>query len=119
MTQTCCEIVWIIDILFDQKVVGLGLVDLYCDNKVAIQIASNPIFHLRTKHIEIDCHLVRDYLSKGIIYTKFTTSDTQLADVFTKALSSPKLLSMFSNIDLINWFQGNIQERWNRPEDGC
>lgn len=90
---------------------GLGPADLYCDNKAAIQIAVNPIFHEKTKHIEINCHLVRDYLSKGIIATKFTSSNTQFADVFSKALSSPKLLNMSSNMELIDWFQDNNQKK--------
>lgn len=82
---------WIVGILSDLKVEGLGLIGLYFDNKAGIHIVANPIFHERIKHIEINCHFVRDYLTKWIIAIKFTISDTQLADVFTKALNNMKL----------------------------
>lgn len=102
MAQTYCVIVWIVGILSNLKVVGFGPTDLYCNDKATIHIAANHIFHDRTKQIEIDCHLIKNYLSNGIISTKFTTFDTQLANVFTRTLSSPKLLNMSFNIEFID-----------------
>lgn len=58
-----------------------------CDNQATIYIARNPVYHERTKHIEIDCHFVRTKLASGLISLSYTPSNTQLADVLTKLLT--------------------------------
>lgn len=88
MAQTCWEIDWILGIFSDLRVNNLTHVSLYCDNKATIQIVVNSIFHERTKYIEIDCHLIRNHLNKGVITTNFVCSYVQLVDMFTKTLSS-------------------------------
>ena len=59
---------------------------LFCDNQVALYIAANSVFHERTKHIEVDCHLVRDKILECMIKTFQVNSNAQVTDVFTKAL---------------------------------
>ncbi|XP_044500229.1 uncharacterized protein LOC123221442 [Mangifera indica] len=67
MAKTTCEIIWIHGLLKDLGVTISEAVELYCDNKAAKDISTNPVFHERTKHIEIDCHFVRDKKS-GLIH---------------------------------------------------
>ncbi|XP_019258757.1 PREDICTED: uncharacterized protein LOC109236973 [Nicotiana attenuata] len=54
--------------------------------QAALHSAKNPVFHERTKHIEVYCHFVRDCLTDGLISLHFVSSNTQLADLMTKSL---------------------------------
>jgi len=68
MTHTSCEMVWIKNLLMKFDFSQLGSMPMHCDNQSAIYIAQNPVFHERTKHIEIDCHVVRDVWTKKVIF---------------------------------------------------
>ena len=85
MASTTKEIVWLRWLLADMGVSFSYPTLMYCDNKSAIQIAHNSVFHERTKHIEIDCHLTRHHLKHGTITLPFVPSSLQLAELFTKS----------------------------------
>ncbi|XP_026443007.1 uncharacterized protein LOC113342801, partial [Papaver somniferum] len=86
LAHSTSEIVWLRWLLEDMGVTLSEPTPLYCDNKAAIHIAHNDVFHERTKHIEIDCHFVRHQYKKRIINLSFVSSELQPADLFTKAL---------------------------------
>ena len=46
-------------------------VTLHCDNRSALHIARNPVFHERTKHIEVDCHFTRDKVMEGLLQLSY------------------------------------------------
>ena len=68
---------------------------MHYDNQFAIYIAQ-IVFRERTKHIDVDCHFVRDVWIKMVIMFQFTPSLKQLADLLTKA-ASPHVFSNFCN----------------------
>ena len=64
---------------------------IYCDNLSSIQLARNPVFHARTKHIEVHYHFVREQVLAGDIDLVYVGTEEQVADIFTKALGAEKL----------------------------
>ncbi|XP_058755682.1 secreted RxLR effector protein 161-like [Vicia villosa] len=59
---------------------------LHCENKSAIAMAKNPVFHSRTRHINIKHHFIRSVIENGDVELVFCSSQEQLAYIFTKAL---------------------------------
>jgi hypothetical protein len=91
MALVTCELIWLKQLLKELQFEDTRPMTLICDNQAALHIASNPVFHERTKHIEIDCHFVREKIESGDIVTNFVNSNDQLADVFTKSLRGPRI----------------------------
>ncbi|KAI5311255.1 hypothetical protein L3X38_000302 [Prunus dulcis] len=60
--------------------------ELHCDNKLAIDIAHNPVQHDRTKHVEVDRHFMKEKIEKKIIHLPFVKSKDQLVDILTKVV---------------------------------
>ncbi|MCI25689.1 hypothetical protein A2U01_0046880, partial [Trifolium medium] len=98
MAATACELTWLKQLLQQLKLGDVKAMKLICDNQAALHIASNPVFHERTKHIEIDCHFVRDKVLSGEILTDFVGSNDQLADIFTKSLRGPRVESICNKL---------------------
>ncbi|WKA05692.1 hypothetical protein VitviT2T_023641 [Vitis vinifera] len=86
MTGACCELTWLRYLLKDLGVLHQEPTLLYCDNKAALHIVANPVFHECTRHIEMDCHYIRDKIQDGSIITRHVSSAHQLADILTKPL---------------------------------
>uniref|UniRef100_A0A2N9EVX1 Reverse transcriptase Ty1/copia-type domain-containing protein n=1 Tax=Fagus sylvatica TaxID=28930 RepID=A0A2N9EVX1_FAGSY len=84
------ELAWIRQVLCD---LGLYLPSaplIWCDNTSALALASNPVFHGCTKHIEVDYHFFHKRVVHGDLSLQFISTDDQFADFFTKALPSPR-----------------------------
>ncbi|GJS41978.1 uncharacterized mitochondrial protein-like protein, partial [Tanacetum coccineum] len=90
MAVTTSEIVWLRWLLANMGVRISRSTPLHFDNRSAIQIARNSVFHEHSKHIEIDCHFTRHHLQAGTISLPFVPYTLQIADVFTKPHSIPR-----------------------------
>ncbi|KAG5535026.1 hypothetical protein RHGRI_022961 [Rhododendron griersonianum] len=120
LANTTAEVTWFSELLKDLDVCLPSSPVLWCDNISAIALASNPVFHARTKHVEVDFHFIREKVLNKQQVIKFVPSHLQTADIFTKPLTigrfqflkdkaeafSPSTLSL-QGIHGINTFIGN------------
>jgi hypothetical protein len=74
---------------------------VYCDNISAVYMASNPVQHRRTKHIEIDIHFVRKNVALGEVRVLHVPTSAQFADIFTKGLHPTSFVDIRSSLNIV------------------
>lgn len=79
-----------------------GPVVLYIDNRSVIDLAKNPVFRGRSKHIDLHFHFIRECIEKGEIIVKFVRTKEQRADILTKALTTAKFEQMHDLLGVKN-----------------
>ncbi|OIT27757.1 putative mitochondrial protein, partial [Nicotiana attenuata] len=87
MSTACSKIIWLRGLLAEIGFPQSNPTPLRADNTSAIQIATNPVYHERTKHIEVDCHSIREAVDRRVITLPHVSSDLQIAYVFTKSMA--------------------------------
>ena len=102
MATTTCELKWLKGILSDLGVVHDKPMSIRCDSQTALHISKNPVFHECTKHIEVDCHFVRDEILKDNIRPSYVPTTAQLADIFTKALGKLQFETFLGKLGIQN-----------------
>jgi hypothetical protein len=96
-----CEAIWLHKLLaglFDQE---LDPTVIYCDNQSCIKLSENPVFHDRSKHIEIRYHFIRDRVQKGAVKLQYIPTDQQVVDILTKPLAKGKFEAFRDRLGLV------------------
>ena len=104
MANAVSEVVWLIGMYKELKIELELPIRLFFDSKAALQIVANPIYHERTKHIEIDCHFIREKIQEGLIQTEHVPSRMQLADILIKSLGRTQHDFLLSKLGVYNLF---------------
>ncbi|KAK4389660.1 hypothetical protein Sango_2303000 [Sesamum angolense] len=100
MGAVLCELLWLSYLLRSLHIPFSTPVSFWYDNKAAIHITANPVFHECTKHLDIDCHLVHDQFKLGFIKPSHVPGREQLADLFTKPSSVGDFARLFGKLGL-------------------
>jgi hypothetical protein len=85
-----CEAIWLQKLLIGPFNLEMEDTLILCDNQSCITMIENPVFHDKTKHIEIQYHYIRDMVQKGAVKLQYVGTNEQVANVLTKPLSRVK-----------------------------
>jgi histone deacetylase 1/2 len=100
LANAAAEVMWVRKLLNELGIPHPTAGRLWCDNIGATYLTANPVFHARTKHIEIDFHFVREQVARKLLDVRFIHSGDQVADGFTKPLSERLLAKFRDNLNL-------------------
>ena len=100
LANATAEVVWVQLLLKKLGVFQPRLLSLWCDSLNATYLSASPVFHARTKHIEVDFHFVREQVAKKLLDIRFMSSLNQTTDIFTKALLVQSFVSFRHNLNL-------------------
>nr|GEX97258.1 uncharacterized mitochondrial protein AtMg00810-like [Tanacetum cinerariifolium] len=95
-----CEITWLLSRFMDLHISTSTPILIFCDNQSSISLAANLIQHARTKHIEIDCHFVREKIKACILLPIYIPTHQQVADALTKGLSRSPFHKFLKNEEI-------------------
>ena len=101
LAQTTAGVVWLRRLMVDMGVYITTPTSLNADNKSAIQIVRNHVFHKRTKHTEVDCHFVRHHFLDGTLALPYNPTKLQIADFFTKSHTIAHFRNLLSKLLLL------------------
>ncbi|GFQ02750.1 copia protein [Phtheirospermum japonicum] len=117
LANTASDVLWLRSLLQELGISVPNSPVIWCDNESAAALASNPVFHARTKHIEVDVHFVREKVLAKQLEIRYIPSEEQPADLFTKALSAPRFHTLCNKLSLRNRLfksssilKGNIED---------
>lgn len=107
MACAVCKIIWLLSFLSKLHQQHSQPSLLFFDNQTILHIATNPVYHEKTKHIELDYHLIREKIHAKNIKTLHVSLVHQVAEMLTKPLASPSFLSLLSKMNIHNIYNSS------------
>ena len=104
MALANCELIWLKQLLKELRFGNDGQMTLVCDNQATLHIASNPVFHERTKHIKVDYHFIQEKIASGCMTISFVNSSDRLVDIFTNSLRGPRIQFICNKLGAYNLY---------------
>ena len=106
-SMAACEGMWLRKLHSGLFECELEAIVVHCDNQSCIRLSENPVFHDRSKHIEIRYHFIRDYVQRGAVELQYISTDEQVADILTKSLGRGKHIHFRDKLGVVkNSFLG-------------
>ena len=102
------EAIWLKRFVEELKIYAEEAVLIHQDNQGAIALAKNPVFHQRTKHIDLRFHFVREKVEDKEIEICYTPTSEMQADFLTKNLTRPLFEKHVKSIGLLPYHQGKV-----------
>lgn len=113
MASVVADILWIKSLFRELNIKIVTAPRVLCDNQGAVFLSANPILHARTKHLELDLHFVREKAIRGEIQVQHIPASAQIADGFTKPLSSVSFEDFRQNLGVREYIKlkGTIRDK--------
>ncbi|XP_019157590.1 PREDICTED: uncharacterized protein LOC109154206 [Ipomoea nil] len=102
LANFAAKVTWVVSLLRELGLHTGQPSNLWCDNLGATYLCAKPVFHARTKHVEIDYHFIRDKVATGEFLVNFVSTKDQLADVFTKPLPGPRFAALRDKLNVVS-----------------
>ncbi|KAI0496759.1 hypothetical protein KFK09_023083 [Dendrobium nobile] len=122
-TSCVCHAIWLRNLLKELSLPQEEATKIHVDNKSAIALAKNPIFHDRSKHIDTRYHYIRECITRKEVQAEYVKSQDQIADIFTKPLNPTSIVAAMADMSLDPIMEKIIsfcfryvedQVRWNK-----
>ena len=104
MTIATCELIWLKHLFQELRFGNDEQMKRICDNQNVLHISSNPVFHEMTKHINMDCHFMREKIASRCMTTSFVNSNDKLADIFTKSFRGPRIKYIYDKLGVFDLY---------------